>query len=349
MIFSLPFTKEIYQNETLTQSFGVFVEQHKALIHDVYFSLFVKPFTGDAMGEELDYDTQIRILQDMLSLQRSTGVMVSGTLNGIHISHCKENLDLFVNQFRPLYEAGLRSLTLPHTHWMRSGEIKKHFPELFVKNTVLRRVGNAQEFWDCAQAGFDYVNLDRNLMRDERSLRDIKRAQSKFREQAGKYVKISILANEGCGGWCPLMDEHYVYNIARLTTPNKTSYAQCTLSAGCPQLDRSQAMLLKRANIPPFREDYQRLLQYVDVFKLHGRISVPLLLQSMEIIQNYANGAAVTNPSPWYFPAFTDIPAEKLKTWRKHIRNCRFQCWDCSVCEEVFRTDSGMSVQLAGQ
>lgn len=335
MIFSLPFTKEVYQNETLTQSFGAFVGQHKSFIHDVYFSLFVQPFTGDAMGEEMDCDTQVRILQDMLALQRTTGVMVSGTLNGIHISPCQENLNLFVTQFRPLYEAGLRSLTLPHTHWMQSGEIRKHFPELFVKNTVLRRVGNAQEFWDCAQAGFDYVNLDRNLMRDERSLRDIKRAQVKFHGQIGKYVKLSILVNEGCGGWCPLMDEHYAYNIARLTSPNKTSYSLCTISAGCPQREQSQAMLLKRANIPPFREDYQRMLQYVDVFKLHGRLSVPLLLQSMQIIQNYVNGDKVTNPSPWYYPAFKDIPAEKLQTWRKRIRNCRFQCWDCFACDEI--------------
>lgn len=335
MIFSLPFCKDLYQNEALANTFAIFVAQHKAVIHDVYFSLFVQPFTGDAMGEELDIGTQMRILRDMLALQQATGVMVCGTLNGIHISPSPENLDLFVTQFRPLYEAGLRSLTLPHTHWMQSGEIRKHFPELYVKNTVLRRVGNAQEFWNCAQAGFDYVNLDRFLMRDERSLRNIQRAQVKYREQTGKHVKLSLLVNEDCGGWCPLMDEHYAYNTARATSACKKSYFATALSAGCSQRDRSRSALLMRANTPPFREDFQQMLRYVDVLKLHGRAGLPLLLQSMEIIQRYEAGDEVVNPAPAYHSVFKDMPSENLERWRKRIRNCRFQCWDCSVCQDV--------------
>ncbi len=40
------------------------------------------------------------------------------------------------------------------------------FPELKVKNTILREVTKANEVIELAKAGFYYINLDRDLMRD---------------------------------------------------------------------------------------------------------------------------------------------------------------------------------------
>ena len=39
-----------------------------------------------------------------------------------------------------MYEAGIRSATIPHTHWVATGQIQKAFPDLFIKNTILRNV-----------------------------------------------------------------------------------------------------------------------------------------------------------------------------------------------------------------
>ena len=60
---------------------------------------------------------------------------------------------------------------------MLTGQIKKEFPDLFVKNTILWRIREARDIVKLADAGFDYVNLDRMLMRDRDRLARIKEAK----------------------------------------------------------------------------------------------------------------------------------------------------------------------------
>ncbi len=62
--------------------------------------------------------------------------------------------------------------------------------------------------------GFNYINLDRDLMRDHDQLLRIKKAKE-YCAEIGKPVKISLLANEWCWGGCPIMPEHYHYNMER--------------------------------------------------------------------------------------------------------------------------------------
>ena len=51
-------------------------------------------------------------------------------------------------------------------------------------------------------------------MRDRDALKRIKDAKD-YCESIGKPVKISLLANEGCWGGCPIMPEHYQFNCTR--------------------------------------------------------------------------------------------------------------------------------------
>ena len=46
---------------------------------------------------------------------------------------------------------------------MLQGVVQKAYPELRVKNTILRNVQRANEVVKLAEAGFYYVNLDRDL------------------------------------------------------------------------------------------------------------------------------------------------------------------------------------------
>ena len=113
-----------------------------------------------------------------------------------------------------MYDNGVRIVTLPHTTWMLTGQIQREFPELKVKNTILREVTRPNEIVNLAKAGFYYINLDRDLMRDRDSLLRIKKAKE-YCASIGKPVKISLLSNEWCWGGCPIMPEHYHYNMVR--------------------------------------------------------------------------------------------------------------------------------------
>ncbi|BCU93779.1 MAG: hypothetical protein CM15mV3_0650 [Caudoviricetes sp.] len=109
-----------------------------------------------------------------LWISQQVDIPLSATFNNMWIRPDQKNLDTWIENFRPLYDKGIRIVTLPHTTWVYTGQIQKEFPELFIKNTILREVTRANEVVGAAKAGFHYINLDRDLMRDRDALRESK-------------------------------------------------------------------------------------------------------------------------------------------------------------------------------
>jgi hypothetical protein len=239
-----------------------------------------------------------------------------------------------------LYDEGLRSMTQPHNHWMMTGRFKQEFPEMSVKNTILRRVATAADFWNACEAGYDYVNIDRILLRDETTLKYIKKAQMKYFEQTGKYVKTAVLANEGCRGKCPTMNEHYTINTSsgsKQPGTDKPYFYQKISENTCPKWRMADpAYSFKMANIPPYREDVERILENVDILKMHGREGFSLMADTMKFIESYVNGdeqlhdISVRNQ-------INDLEVRPaiLESWKNKIRDCHFECWDCHMCDEL--------------
>lgn len=324
-LFTFPYNANISDNEYET-IYAPFVEKYKDWIYDIYFGYSIPPFIQDAM-QQGGNSNQEKNFKRLLSLQEKTGVKISATFNNIHIPSTEENLKLFINNLKPLYEMGLRSITQPSNHWMLMGAIKKAFPDMFIKNTVLKRVGTAQDFWNACEMGYDYINLDRILMRDEKELKHIKEAQLKYFEKTGKYVYSSILFNEGCMGRCSGMDEHYTLHAC-----TNIHYFQSGLNLyTCASWSQSPSYAFKTANIPPFKEDIDEIKKYVDIFKLHGRSCFELLKSSSVLL------ASISSEIELKMHAFIhhNPPQEKIKQWRQKIKNCRFQCWNCTVCDDL--------------
>ena len=331
-IFSVPlnpFCSQKYFEET----FFPFLKTHKDYIYDIYFTSRIAPFEQDAMGafiRKTDVDT---LIQNALFIQQNLGIEVSATFNNINVSPKFDNYLLFKKNFKELYEAGIQSATIPHAHWVALG-LKKEFPNLKIKNTILRKVATAQDYVLAAEQGFDYINIDRVLMRDLETLKEIKRAQSYIKQKMGKYVPIALLTNEGCFGRCPMMDEHYSYN--NLKTPNDLPYFKHEISkVTCEYKWEKEvsAFFFKAATIPPFKQEYDEFLQVVDVLKMHGRDSLNRLNETISIIKNYALGNEILQDDN---KAYLDgIDHEELKSWRKKIKTCRFQCWDCNYCDNI--------------
>lgn len=338
-IFSLPLNPKL----TLEQfeDFVRFVDEHKHLINDIYFTSRIAPFDQDAMGEVFVInDDKLIAIEAALHIQRVTGVTASATFNNIYVPPTQQNLDLWIEKFKPLYDAGIRSVTLPHTHWIATGCIQQAYPDLYIKNTILREVTKPAEIVALAEAGFHYVNLDRDIMRDHDAILAVKKAKE-WLASKDIDIKVSLLANEGCLGNCPMMVEHFHFNCAR--TGDTPQYFNDPISrVSCPKWDNQDPSVhLKAANLPPWRGDWAEMLDNgIDVFKLHGRESVSRLYESMDIIRRWNQDA------PYLFDTFEEyikdnnLKEKPIDAWRMKIKTCKFECWNCNYCDKIYMKKS---------
>jgi len=328
-MFSIPLNPKL--NNIQLNHFYEFCLKHKQHIYDLYFTCRMPPFVQDAMGDV--FQDSNALIDVALMMQQRTGIPISATFNNTQIPPTQKNLDLFIQNFQQLYNAGVRSATIPHTHWIATGQIQKAFPELLIKNTILRQVETAKDVANLGKEGFHYVNIHRDLMRDREGLKRIRQAANKYN------MRVALLANEGCHGGCSMMKEHFEYNNTRNNNPQ---YFMDPISrVSCSKWNvQDLSSPLKQANIPPWREDWVELLDYVDVFKMHGRESVPRFYETLRIIEKYAE------EQPILFDTFNEyikdntLENRPIDAWRKIIKTCKFDCWDCNFCDKVFQSRS---------
>ena len=333
-VFSLPINPKIDSKYAETV-FVPWLKRYKDYIYDLYFTCRMPPFTQDSMGDVFQGDVR-QLYYNAKAISEDAGdIPLSATFNNIYVRPDIEQLDLFVKNFAQLYDLGVKTVTLPHTSWLSTGIIQKEFPELKIKNTILRNVTKPNEIVALAKVGFHYINLDRDLMRDREALKKIKKAKE-YCAEIGKPVELSLLANEGCWGGCSMMDEHYHFNNTR--TEQTPQYFNDPISTHSCSLwdieDNSHA--LKAANLPPWREDWEEFLDLgIDVFKMHGRENGMKLMESMQMIEAWAaEHEFVTGDFKEYMEDLA-IPDSPIALWREKIKTCGFDCWDCNYCEAV--------------
>ena len=331
-VFSLPINPKLSE-EFVEETFIPFLKEYREYIFDLYFTCRIPPFTQDAMGDcFMENDV---VGRSALYISHATDIPLSATFNNLYVRPDQKNLDTWIENFRPYYNSGVRVVTLPHTTWVSTGQIQKEFPELFIKNTILREVTRPNEVVALAKAGFHYVNLDRDLMRDSDSLDRIRHAKEHCK-QIGKPVKISMLVNETCWGGCPIMPEHYHYNSTR-SSEDPIFFASPISRVSCSTWDvENPEVDLKQANLPPWREDWVEILDKgVDVFKLHGRESAMRLQESMDLIKRWAAEEEYMFPEDKKYQAELSMKDAPINVWRDKIKNCKFDCWECNYCEAV--------------
>ena len=338
-IFSLPINPKLDPN-FIKGDYLQFLLRNNDWIYDLYFTCRMPPFTQDAMGDVFfTPDMEFQVIEMALWLSELTKIPLSATFNNIYVRPDQKGLDMFLTNFKELYNLGVRIVTLPHTSWVLTGQIQKEYPELYIKNTILREVTRPNEIVELARAGFHYINLDRDLMRDKDRLIEIKEAKEYCAEQ-GYPVKLSILVNEGCWGNCPIMPEHYHYNNTR--NADDPQYFNDTISrVSCSKWDAVEGGLaaLKAANLPPWKSDWEEFLELgIDVFKLHGRESATRLKESMDIIDRWVLDKELLFPQFKEYIDDTNIKERPIDVWREKIKTCKFNCWKCSYCDKVYDT-----------
>jgi len=342
-IFSMPMFTGM-SDGMFEEIFFPFLREYKEYIYDIYFTCIIPPFDNDAMGQGdikgSSREATIRYFKMMMRVQEETGIKVSATFNDISVDSTLDNLDLFIKNLKPFYARGLRSITIPHYHWMLTNDLKKNFPEMTIKNTILRRVSKPQEYVDYAEVNFDVINIDRYNIRDSDNLKNLKRAYDRFKKP------MSILVNEWCRGSCPAMSEHYQLNSSKSVDKRyfKLRAGGLTCSSWGKQ---SPSYALKNANMPIFREDFDEILNYIQILKLHGRSTLSLFEESMEIVKRYADPSEDIIMYKLYDQVKQyKYDPERLKNWREFTKNCKFECWDCKKCDELHNSSDQYGFQI---
>ena len=331
-VFSLPINPKLSE-EFVVNTFLPFLKEYREYILDLYFTCRIPPFDQDAMGDT--FLSPEALTESACYISNQSDIPLSATFNNIWVRPDQRNLDLWIKEFAPVYNSGVRVVTLPHTSWVSSGQIQAAFPELFIKNTILREVTKPSEIVQLAEAGFNYINLDRDLMRDRGQLLRIQKAKD-YCKFLGKPVMLSMLVNETCWGGCPIMPEHYQYNATR-TKEDPIFFASPISRVSCSTWDIEHPEAdLKQANLPPWREDWQEMLDVgIDTFKLHGRESMMRLQESMDLIKRWADKDEYMFPEYKKYEKQLKMKESPLKMWREKIKTCQFECWDCNYCEKV--------------
>lgn len=342
-MFSVPLNPKLTPDQF--DYFLNFLKKYKHLIYDVYFTSRIPPFTQDAMGDVFS-ETQFNLLnENAFIIPKVTGVPLSATFNNIEVPPTSENLNIFIQNFKKLYDKGVRIVTIPHTLWMLTGRFQKEYPDVLIKNTILRNTQRANEVIKQVEAGFHYINFDRDLMRDEDTLKRMQDVKKYCKEKLGVNVKYSLLANEGCWGNCPVQDEHFLYNNTR-SKGNQPTYFQTDISYfSCPKWEEQDpAYHWRIANFPPFKDEWDRLLTYIDVIKMHGRESVSRLFETLKIIEKFANNEQILYTDFEIFIKDNKFAQKRIDVWKTTIRNCKFDCWDCNVCDKIVEKNNSVNL-----
>ena len=331
-VFSLPINPKLSE-EFVTNTFLPFLKEYREYILDLYFTCRIPPFDQDAMGD--CFTVNEALIESACYISNQSDIPLSATFNNIWVRPDQKNLDLWIKEFAPVYNSGVRVVTLPHTTWVSTGQIQAAFPELFIKNTILREVTKPSQIVSLAEAGFNYINLDRDLMRDQEQLIRIRKAKD-YCKFLGKPVMLSMLVNETCWGGCPIMPEHYQYNSTR-TKDDPIFFASPISRVSCSTWDIEHPEAdLKQANLPPWRDDWEEMLELgIDTFKLHGRESMIRLQESMDLIKRWADEEEYMFPEYKKYEKQLKMKESPLKKWREKIKTCKFDCWDCNYCEAV--------------
>ena len=331
--FSLPLWPGLQPEEIRSHVIPTLIEC-RSVIKDLYVTSRTPPFSADAMGGVLLEGEDQVALDNAFYVSDKTGIPLSLTYNNITVAPTAENYRIFVNNFRPLYERGVRIVTIPNTLWLLFG-LKTEFPELYVKNTVLNEVQTATAVYKLFGAGFDYINLDRNVLRNRTLLSEVLEVKNRLMRKLDRPLEVSILYNEMCAPSCSIQKDHYMYNFHR-TVDDPAFFENNSNACVSPcgqQRDTTADYILKSAGVPTYYSYLSYLTKYIDVFKLHGRESAQQFWTSLQTVMDF-NSKSINSADP-YRRILDSVSPEIKALYLSKIEDCKFNCWKCNVCSSI--------------
>jgi collagenase-like PrtC family protease len=228
---------------------------------------------------------------------------------------------------------GVDSVTVTMPYLLRI--IKRQFPRLRVKVSVIAQINNVQIARAYAALGADEINIDYMCNRDFRTLEALR--ESVACEQ-------TLLVNDLCLYHCPYRQYHY--NLTGHSTqqghPLRGAYFDfCMISCTIEKLTHTEQLIRARWIRPEDLEQYERM--GFSRFKLSGRNMstawIARLAKAYAARRYHGNlgdllSGSIPEPSG---SVHFNIDNQKLEGFLEHFRvqDCAKDCNACGYCEAV--------------
>jgi len=156
--------------------------KYKDYIFGIYMYLRIPPFLYKFNGDKLtdkENQEQIKDFKELIKLQNEKDIKAIFVINSVFEPDTYENMQIFKQNLKTLYELGLRYLVIPSSHWILSKELINEFPEINLINSPFFKIANNQNVYDLAVNGVKYIYLDKHFLRNS----DIHKKLLKLKEQ----------------------------------------------------------------------------------------------------------------------------------------------------------------------
>jgi collagenase-like PrtC family protease len=202
--------------------------------------------------------------REHIEAARAKGIAFNYVLN----APCMGNTEFDKTTHRALLDylawvegLGVAAVTVTIPYLLRI--IKRQFPRLKVKASVIAQVNSLQMARQLQDLGADEINVDYMLNRDLRRLGALRRSIS---------CQLSLLVNDICLYHCPYRQYHYnlIGHSTQTADPSQGTYLDfCMISCVIEKLTRPEELIRARWIRPEDLQRYENL--GFDRFKLSGR------------------------------------------------------------------------------
>jgi predicted O-methyltransferase YrrM len=68
---------------------------------------------------------------------------------------------------------------------------------------------------------------------------------------------------------------------------------------------------------------------------MHGRESSERFGETLDIVDRWVRGEAILHENFENYLEETNLAGKPIEAWRKKIKNCKFDCWECQYCDRI--------------
>lgn len=193
--------------------------------------------------------------------------------------------------------------------------IKEALPEHFVSASILMGIGRPDQAL-IAGDSVDAVTADNRLIRDLRSLQELRRA---FRGE------LRLIVNEACLPGCLYRTQHFY----------EMGYSKSLPQSLCQEmLDERPWLRLTGAWILPRHLRWYDGLH--DCLKLAGRVTLRDPERYLQVLGDYVHRRPILPRDIGGGPASPQEPIDVTDEWFEYVLHCDKRCDTCQVCRDQY-------------
>ena len=298
---------------------------YKDYINEIYFAPSPEIFPTARQFPGGDLEEYNKKLCNLCTRSYQNGIETMLLLNGTNLVYTNNKLEEISAL---IYLLSLCHLTGVVVANPVLGEfIHNNFPNLKIRLSVLSNEDTVEKIVQIDKLGYiNEICLTSNWLKDIDGLKKLRKLT--------KNLKYSIIVNSTCRLNCPLYGWHHM--LFNSNTNWETYDFSLISDTFYKQTEKLEHNIFKSPFLLP--EELHYFDNYIDYFKLEDRTLPTEKIKNFlfyyahrinpEVLMDCIHGSCVQGP-------IQTIKISDLSfSWRKHMRNCKGQCYTCGLCDK---------------